>query len=391
MKKTATITVVLILAVLAARVASAPRAALPVSVPIPLISDPGSIHDAPAIAAEHVTLFDAANRSNGTGTYNHHAVIASIGGRIYTAWSNHRDVEDGPGMRPLVRVLNGVAWAPVVDVFGRVGETRGEYEPGDIVQPLAFVASDDNVFLVSTYCRMVSRTDRPKPIRVGMGRFAVQVDVTGQPIGSPFWLAAESLAYNNTALQVGEPRRESSIIARYLASPVNAPAWEFADWTTRIEAADATRLCEPTTYRAAHGFARLWRSLGDPIIYAQHSSDGREWTPAAPTNIPDSPSKTCSVNLPGGGVAIIGNFAGNTREGDRGPLIVAVSRDCVAFSPVGVLRRDEQGPKFRTHNDRKCAGAQYPAAVIHEGSLWVIYSVAKENIEVARVALEEVR
>ena len=69
----------------------------------------------------------------------------------------------------------------------------------------------------------------------------------------------------------------------------------------------------------------------------------------------------------------------------RDPLSISILDDKNEFSWVGNIKYD--APKIRFDGAHKGPGFQYPSAVTTEKYLWVIYSIGKEDIEVARVPL----
>jgi len=111
-----------------------------------------------------------------------------------------------------------------------------------------------------------------------------------------------------------------------------------------------------------------------------------------PSDIPDTPSKAVTVTLDSGHVLLIGNQ--QAREFDRlekpthynrDPLTISISPDGYRFEKQLVLRW-EGGRRWRTECRRvsgRGAGCQYPAALRHDGKLYVIYSIGKEDIAIS--------
>jgi len=129
----------------------------------------------------------------------------------------------------------------------------------------------------------------------------------------------------------------------------------------------------------------LLRDLdGSNFIYATMSSDGgTTWSVPTRTTIPDSPSRSFAGNLPDGRVFLIGN----PLKGRRDPLMVRLSDDGVVFSEAMTIRRDS--PPIRRNGLNKGPGFQYPAAVVVKDSLWIVYSVNKEDIEISFIPLRQ--
>ena len=70
---------------------------------------------------------------------------------------------------------------------------------------------------------------------------------------------------------------------------------------------------------------------------------------------------------------------------DRDPLSIAIMNKDYEFSWVGNIKYD--APKVRFEGASKYPGFQYPSAVTTQKFLWVVYSVGKEDIEVARIPI----
>jgi len=162
---------------------------------------------------------------------------------------------------------------------------------------------------------------------------------------------------------------------------------------------DTNRLCEPTYYRAKDG--RIVCLLRDDnyshrMYFAVSEDDGKTFPTAVPTDIPDTPSLTCTVGLDDGTVLLIGNQsapafddADKLKHHRRDPLTVAISPEGYRFERVMALRAD--APELRIPNVRgRGPGFQYPDALVADGLLYVLYSIGKEDVGLTRVPLTEV-
>ena len=108
------------------------------------------------------------------------------------------------------------------------------------------------------------------------------------------------------------------------------------------------------------------------------------------TQIPDAPSKSRVGQLPDGTRFLIGNQVIAERLYQRDPLTIGLSKDGVVFERANSIRW--KSPRFKVptqqKNDGRGWGLQYPDFEIHDGFLWVIYSVNKECVDVSRIPIE---
>ena len=171
------------------------------------------------------------------------------------------------------------------------------------------------------------------------------------------------------------------------------------------DSADGHRMNEPTpAWRLDDGtWVRLYRDEGDIRAasraevdatrsrrnYATFSFDnGTTWTPATRTNFPDSCARSNAGKLPDGQVYVINNILPMApRPGGRSMLAISLSRDGLKFDRSAVIRFVSRPQRYQ--GKFKSMGYQYPHSVVVGEHLWVIYSVNKEDIEVARIPLAE--
>jgi len=123
--------------------------------------------------------------------------------------------------------------------------------------------------------------------------------------------------------------------------------------------------------------------------YASFSfDDGKTWTRPTRTNFPDACSRSNAGRLPDGQVYVINNVLPiATKQGGRSLLAISLSRDGLNFDRVAALRF--VAPPMRFEGRSKVIGYQYPHSVVVGDDLWAIYSVNKEDIEIARIPVSE--
>lgn|GEM_PF-145040 len=147
------------------------------------------------------------------------------------------------------------------------------------------------------------------------------------------------------------------------------------------------RMSEPSDYTAADGSVHLiFRDARrSRFLYRSVSTDhGRTWPAPVRTNYPDATSKNFGMRLSNGRYVLINNPDQKSRD----PLAISFSRDGWTFSDPRIIRT--QPPRQRYPGRAKAPGSlQYPHAIEKDGSLWVIYSTNKEDIEITEIRLKD--
>ncbi len=320
-------------------------------------------------------------------------------------WSNHPHGEDGPGQRILYATSSdGRTWSAAVELFPPPQEVRPSEEKGLNLTATRWVVTGGKLYALAN-CRAnigFENPDRTERVDVRDGAHPFRArqiydgfyreitgDVTGfgpiipQGGNTP---AADRL--NFTALAWSDPAVQCTVaaIAEAMQNPECTPSWG----GSHPQGVDSNRLCEPTVYRAADGkYVVLLRDDNySHRMYMSVSPDGRSCNPTLPTDIPDSPSLTTSVRLDNGTVIIVGNFMASAFDNRdqiqhyvRDPLMVAVSPDGYRFETAFALRSGQQ--QWRTPQSEiqgRGGGGQYTSAIVHDGTLYVLYSMGKEDI-----------
>ena len=336
-----------------------------------------------------------------TGFYNHHTHIIRHRNNFFVAWSNHPSDEDERGQRVLLsRSQSGHSWNAPIVLFPPVKSGTGQEL---VLTANGWLVFDDVLYAIADLHDNLGWTDNEgfviakqqsalynRTAQRSMGRLGRRVNDDGT-LGAPFWLArAEAL---DTVCPNCQPQTElAGALNAMLQEPLNRRHWQLIDgnlkgyWVDRypIKSDDGHHLAEPTTYLAQGGLlVRLFRDLDlSHYLYATTSSNGgKSWSQPSRTDIPDSPSLSSAGELPDGRRYILGNPV----PGSRDPLAIRFSEDGVRFGAAQLIRGG--APALRLPGKYKGPGFQYPAAVVADNALWVVYSVNKEDIEVSRVAL----
>jgi hypothetical protein len=331
---------------------------------------PPEVRDLPHLASERFTVYAPQIRQTGerpnpswaANTYNHNALITWWKGRFYCAWTNAAQSEGTPFGGLLSSSADGAEWSPAVQPAGWEHMTpRGWHQTADrlymwstSVPALVWETADGDhwrqlaapevrdVDFVPSNKKFVTLRDG-RVMACSMKQGGAAFPITSDPTGLSGW--AGGLVDSRDCGDIGEPG-----------------GWQGRDG-------------------ALHGSIR-WRKG----IWHTYSLDGgKTW--AKLTEQPgftDSPGNKEFGSLPNGW----NWYVGNPKWGSRTELVMALSRDGWTFDKAYLIRWEPVRPlwySLRKSEDRP--GYEYPAAVYHDGALYIAYSRTRDMIEVCRVPL----
>lgn len=343
------------------------------------------------------------------GAYNHHPELTCYHGVFYAMWSNNMVGEDCPGQRILYSTATEISrWAPAELLFPQPGpfaerpgkDGVGKTEaPGFYMTAMKFIPLDGSLYAVAALdCPDKRLTPVVREIGVTgpVGDiFAIQEDIPAFP--------ADQLGFKLIRPDTPLLREKAGRLLQLYLTPQYLPSWNFGIEALfpRPKMVEGYPLCEWSIHQTTDGsFMMLARDLRHSHrMYAGVSDtpDPNSFTPLQPTDIPDTPSKAVTVTLDDGHVLLIGNQL--AQEFDRiekpmhytrDPLTISISPDGYRFEAQYTLRW-EGGRRWRTEAGKvsgRGAGCQYPAAMVLDGVLYVIYSIGKEDIAVSWVPLD---
>lgn len=334
--------------------------------------------------------------------YHHHTRVAvARNGRIWVAYSGTLRHEGSSGMITEVKSsANGSAWsAPIVVIAPPSPFNESQAAGRRISYPRAFVMYHRRLYLVAAI-------DQPNGYSCctneqGEALVAVALHPNGT-IGKPFRVSraaytpitgSPGYAYNP---RLGPPI--FTLANNFGTWGGSAPGQPPSAWTGYGIAADGTILVEPNTIRLSRHpsiLFRLWRDegkTGKHFLYTSISKDfGAAWSPAVPTDIPNSPSEATITKLANGDIAVIGNTLDRPDATDsRDPLYLAVFNGKTGnLRNVYAVRQGVGAPPYSDGvvcgPQHKPCGAAYPGAYDFHGKLYISYSVDKQQIWLATV------
>ena len=356
--------------------------------------------------AQHSAIFQEAVAAGG---YNHHSQLACYKGVFYAAWSNHPKGEDAAGQRILFATSSdGVTWRPWTEAFpppDKVGAWDDGFGYYSVAGPWRIY--ENEIYLTARLYKFVGWEDASGKDLVykrdsvhyfkrfeSVGLLARKM--TGGTLGPVFALSTRMNRISDLA---------------YPFLPYGDPAWQAAanaiGQTFEIQrepiptAVDGARMVEPTVYQTSANI-KIAIVRDDKFSHRKYVSfskdDGRTWSTALPTNIPDSPSLDISLKAPGGAILLIGNHCASRfddgakrRHYGRDTLDVAISTDGYLFAKTFAIRTGaHQWRVPREEVPGRGGGPQYPSALIEKDRLYVMYSLGKEDIWCTSIPLADI-
>lgn len=135
----------------------------------------------------------------------------------------------------------------------------------------------------------------------------------------------------------------------------------------------------PNGHLVAHFRTRGIRPFFLARCYSR--DNGVTWSDPITTNFPEQGSRHHALRLSNGLYAILVNPS----PMERIPFAIALSRDGLVYDRIANVRNEETAARWAGR--AKSKGYQYMRGYEHEGKLYTIYSVNKEDIEVTVVSL----
>jgi len=360
---------------------------------------------------EEVTTTKLLHATPENGTFNHHPYLAYYQGVLFASWDSQARDENTSGQHGVFcySTDGGKTWFDPRPLFPPLAENvpASETKEANRFQTsYGFIEIDGQLYGVTDVAKSLEekvwRFNEVSRIRVGLLARAVQADGT---LGEIFWLS--ETAPEPVPGFPAYPSGDRSLVAKinaHFKEPGNMPQLVFGP-KTHPDSDDEQRMTEPTpAWQLDNGaWVRLYRDAGSIHArtradveesksrrnYATFSfDDGKTWTTPTRTSFPDACARSNAGKLPDGQFYVINNLLPlSPKKGGRSLLAVSLSRDGLEFDRSVVIRF--VAPELRYEGKAKSIGYAYPHSVIVGKHLWVIYSVNKEDIEIARIPLSK--
>ena len=337
----------------------------------------------PSVPATRACIYRA---SADTWGYSHHQQICFGMGRYFAIWSNglHHEMHRGQEVR-FSTSGDGLTWSDPRRLASQPDSSPDIYQAG------ALFGSDDSV---AAYCNNFVGSDSDADIRRkgGTAAFGVEAFVTSDgAVWEKRGLLCEGLAIHEgprptstgRLVATADRRSKGPVFLIFDDGPLSPP--RVID--IPLPEKDLP-LHECTWYETAD--RKLWMLLRDETaslrLRLSVSDDaGETWSVPVMTNFVDSMSKVFAGSLPDGRIYVINNAYPQVLNRDR--LMITLSRDGKVFDRMFIL--DDTPSRVRVLGYLKGRGHQYPHAVVHDGRLFAVYSVSKEDIRVSVVDLTD--
>jgi hypothetical protein len=340
------------------------------------LEDPARLPGAPAL---HSNVYRGVERTSG---FNLHSYIAHFDGRFWAMWSSSGVGEEDPDQRVLyASSLDGHKWSEAAEL---VADPDGPGGPGRWIARGIF-PSEGKLTALAAYIesadyRLRGRSEVWK--NLSLRRFE-WTGSTWEPRG----------VYAENCMNNFPPERLNGLLALVCRDSSMNLRMALADspgaWKYVPIASDPPfhRMDEPTYYATAAGEVHMIvrdNTRSGFLLRALSTDHGRTWSRPVRTDYPDATSKNFPGRLSNGWYYLINN----PNQQARDPLAISFSRDGWTFDRAMAIRKNPPARRFagRAKGSRS---VQYPHAIEHNGSLWVIYSTNKEDIDIAEIPLSK--
>ena len=341
------------------------------------LADPASL---PLLPSRTSTVYRA---KQGGWQFNLHSYITWYRGRFWAIWSSgHVDEDSGNQIVRYSSSTDGHHWAPSQVL---ADDPDGPDRPGLWIARGVFVL-DGRLQALAAYNEGSRST--PEGRESWHNLRLVRFEWTGKA-----WVRrgtfVDNCMNNYPPRLLGERlfmtcRDSFARMCTALAGSSTGDNWTL----TRLPGAPpGDRMSEPSWYLDRDGVAHLiFRDgRGSKFLYHATSTDqGRTWSAPVRTNYPDATSKNIAGRLANGWYFLINN----PNPKGRDPLAISFSRDGWVFSDPRALRKGAPAQRF-PGRAKSVRSFQYPHVLEKDGSLWVIYSTNKEDIEISEFKLAD--
>jgi hypothetical protein len=368
-----------------------------------------AIHNRAATTVSPTVTKTTIYAADGTWNYSHHASVTWFKGYFYVMWSNGLVDEGGAGQRIIIRrSADFVTWSPnaiIGPIPGynsqRVATAVGFYSPNANTLNAYYCVyewaadalqngqsrppdGDHSIYFLKTY--VITTTDgvswsgprelepsimpNEAPRKLANGRLIMPGHATFPYTDDPNGLGG----FKTTGIYLapGEITTDS-------ASTLFATAAE-EQWGPGVY------LCEGSFFQKSDGMVVMFlRSATNRLWVTASKDNGATWMRPLRSDFTDDSAKFQFGAVGDGRFFYIGNPASN---GQRNPLVFALSANGTAFDKWVTV--DNTPVTMKYPGVGKGPGYGYPNLLIRNGTVYVVCSVCKEDVNVYSFALPAV-
>ncbi len=361
----------------------------------------------PAAGLE-MTLVGAPENSGGW-SYAHHPSLAVFGGRLYAIWSNGVSGEDALGQRIQYAVSEDFkAWGTPKTL---VAPRRGKYSELVLTAGGLHAHGDTLTAYFGQFEYQAEAVENGVCTRLGTAHTDTSLWAMTTPDGER-WSEPVNVGipiipnHGPQRLRSGRLLICGNVSFPYTDDPSGLGGWRMSGyyppemgetlyddgegfWRVMKKLGLSVGLCEGAFFETDDGVLHmLLRNTGEHfsgrLWLTESGDDGESWSPPVETDFTDNSNKFHFGKLPDGRFYYVGTPDPAPAE-RRCPLVLSLSRDGKAFDRHHILRDRPSSPR---HSGQGKIGAYgYPHSLVHEGSLYIVISVNKEDIAVLQIPI----
>ena len=355
------------------------------------------------VPVESSVLFSA---RPGGWSYSHHASICTFKGRFYAVWSNGRIHEDDCGQRVLISSsADARIWSHPTPLFDSV---MGRYNEEVLTAAGFHIDGENLVAYAGCYEYGPENIENGHYITINTAhrntRLLAKSTRDGAIWSNPIELGVPIIPnHGPQALNNGRLMIAGGIMFPYTDCADGLTGWKTggiypSDWAGVFADSEAIKLCQKREGRDVFLCEGAFYQTEDDVIHMLLRSDksklwvtesrdnGATWSKPEATGFSNCDTKFHAGRLPDGRCYVVGNPDPGS---DRCPLVVTTSGDGENFDREFVIAGERT--KMRVPGLHKNGIYGYPHSLVHNGRLYIICSIHKEDIVVYSCATDDLK